>query len=557
LRLLDQAIPWKKSGLLWRACGPIRVTSPSSSDSTSVYFIGLGGSGMLPLARLARARGYRVRGSDAKLTESSIQSLQEEGLEAFAEPDPDRINDDLVVYSTAISPEHPERQKGGELQDQGKARLLHRMDFLNTLVEHCEIRLGMAGTHGKTSSTALAGWLLLELDMEPLIIAGGRPLYLERAIRNGHRIAVFETDESDGSFLKSNATHRLILNADEDHLNYYGSFENLQKAFAEFAGQGLAIYNAGDPGLAPLKLKYASDASMRDASGSDASSSAPRTGAYEILKNREQCLASDSFLAGYFPNDDDTLHFRIRADGAYQGTRSAGPASGDNGSVTESAQQFYSFRLGVPGRHFASNALGILALLLKAFPDLDLNRCLQAMASFPGTERRLELLGEYQGIPVYDDYGHHPSEIRAVLDALRQRFPGQEVHVVFQPHRYTRTQELAPAFAESLLHADKVFLLPLYSAGEAPLEGVDSALIARHMPADRPATLLVGDDFSPVFANAPEAGNDRESLPEAMDAARERSADESGIHPGNASDRPIVLFLGAGDVSQKARQLFE
>ena len=236
-------------------------------------------------------------------------------------------------------------------------------------------------------------------------------------------------------------------------------------------------------------------------------------------------------MAGYFPQADDTLEFRIlwsarkdsamtdRARGASTESADLEPSRSPGSSV-----QFHRFRLAVPGRHFASNALGILGLLLLAFPDLSLEECIQAMESFPGTERRLELLGQYEGMPVYDDYGHHPSEIRAVLDALSQRFPDREIRVVFQPHRYSRTQELAPAFAESLAHADRVFLLPLYSAGEDPVPGVDSSLIANFMPQAKRATLLE-DDVSSVF--------------------------QSSAEPA------IVLFLGAGDVSQIARHLFQ
>ncbi|MCB1168813.1 MAG: hypothetical protein KDK25_00680, partial [Leptospiraceae bacterium] len=250
MRRIFQPSLWESSNSLekeWSAKGELKSYPVTMSESGSnaangvVYFIGLGGSGMLPLARLAHARGYRVMGSDAKLGPVSIQKMKEEGLEAFGPPDARRIlqlKSATVVYSTAISEDHPERQAAQQLASGGTIRLLHRMDFLNELVQHCSIRLGMAGTHGKTSSTALAGWMLMELQKDPLIIAGGRPLYLERSIRNGPDVAVFETDESDGSFLRSNATHRLILNVDEDHLNHYGSFEELKKAFRRFAGEG-------------------------------------------------------------------------------------------------------------------------------------------------------------------------------------------------------------------------------------------------------------------------------------------------------------------------------
>lgn len=557
---------------------------------------------MLPLARLALARGYRVMGSDAKLDPTSIQKMKEEGLEAFGPPDANRIlqiKGGTVVYSTAISEEHPERKAASDRASAGAIRLLHRMDFLNELVQHCSLRLGMAGTHGKTSSTALAGWMLMELQKDPLIIAGGRPLYLERSIRNGPDIAVFETDESDGSFLRSNATHRLILNVDEDHLNHYGSFGELQKAFRRFADQGICVVNYGDPSLAPLAVSPAEVASDLSFSVSEGESSEKDSGAgsavadlpqhsaisgYQICASRQQCDDSPALFAGYFPEQNDTLHFRIRSiSGSYPsdsgpsdspgnpglapavGSLAQIPAAGSASSsdaasnTSENVSVYYSFRMKVPGVHFASNALGVLTLIYLAFPGIDMEQCIMALEGFPGTERRLELLGQYRGFPVYDDYGHHPSEIRAVLLALKQRFPGSPIVVVFQPHRYTRTAELASAFADSLSQADRVFLLPLYSAGEKPMEGVDSSLIAQHMPAHCPATLL-DDDLDQVF--------DLSHFSHSVQSEDNRNSQRSGnsdaaSHPVDAIESeefsrpmPTVLFLGAGDVSARARRLF-
>lgn len=529
---------------------------------------------MLPLARLAHARGYRVMGSDAKLGPVSIQKMKEEGLEAFGPPDARRIlqlKSATVVYSTAISEDHPERQAAQQLASGGTIRLLHRMDFLNELVQHCSIRLGMAGTHGKTSSTALAGWMLMELQKDPLIIAGGRPLYLERSIRNGPDVAVFETDESDGSFLRSNATHRLILNVDEDHLNHYGSFEELKKAFRRFAGEGICVVNYGDPSLRPLILppseKWSSPSALEVPSGAEKgvpavpgfSPGAAEIYGYEICKNKQQCEESHALFAGYFPDQDDTLHFRIRSlprNAADANGKSSGrnPSEEGGGRIHSRAGSeegiYYHFRMKVPGVHFASNALGVLTLIYLAFPGIDIQHCIDALEGFPGTERRLELLGEYRGFPVYDDYGHHPSEIRAVLLALKQRFPESPIVVVFQPHRYTRTRELASAFAESLSKADRVFLLPLYSAGEKPIEGVDSALIAQHMPAHCPATLL-DDDLERVFDSSysGRSSNFAGSDDPADSGNNANSSDSSG-------PMPTVLFLGAGDVSARARKLF-
>ena len=320
----------------------------------SVYFIGIGGSGMLPLARLARARGYQVFGSDAKLSSQDIAALEGEGIQAYGPPDPGRIHQETAVYSSAISESHPER---AAVAANNPHSLLHRMEFLNRLVEHCRHRFGIAGTHGKTSSTALAGWLLEQLGCDPLIIAGGRPMYLQGGIRNGESIAVFETDESDASFLKSNATVRLILNVDEDHLNHYGSLSALQSAFRTFGAAGPVIVNRNDPFLASWP-DHDTGAVLHH---------------YEVCDDRQKCDASDSLVAGYFPDSDDRMVFRFR---------NAGQLS-----------RYNEFRLPVPGRHFASNALGVVGALKLFLNDLDLVALVKALNTFPGTERRLQQIG--------------------------------------------------------------------------------------------------------------------------------------------------------------------
>lgn len=533
---------------------------------------------MLPLARLARARGYAVHGSDAKLSGEALLSLRQEGLIAHGPPDPARLAEmegGIVVYSTAIPENHPERSRANELSDEGKITILHRMDFLNRLVEQCGIRLGLAGTHGKTSSTALAGYMLMDLGLDPLIIAGGRPLYLERSIRNGNSVAVFETDESDGSFLRANATHRLILNVDEDHLSYYGSFEKLKEAFLSFASHGPCIVNEGDATLNHLtsggELRASSIRSFPgspDAQGSLAArqSPSPEIYGYRVYETREECLSSNTFIAGYFPNSDDTMEFRVHpqtlsalrlasdSDGGTTGRAEKQGPEVHNPHAFQSSNQkfmvpgpedvsdFYRFRLRVPGRHFASNALGVLGVILHAFPHVSLSQCVAALESFPGTERRLELLGRYRGIPVYDDYGHHPSEIRAVLQALRQRFPQSSIRVVFQPHRYTRTRELASQFAESLSLADDVFLLPLYSAGEEPIQGVDSSLIANQMKLNGARLLGPGRNGDANGDHDPELDGTNSHLQKDLERVFE------------CSQNSTVLFLGAGDVSALARR---
>ncbi len=421
----------------------------------------------MPLALLAREFGHTVSGSDPKGAP---------GLEAFRDLDPSRLaNQDAVVYSSAIPAEHAELSRARELSSAGSLRLFHRMDFLTEILSPCRVRIGVAGTHGKTSTTSLLGWVLLEIGADPTIFAGGKPLYLEKGIRKGQGPAVFETDESDGSFLRSRANYRICLNVDRDHLDHYGSFDRLKECFQEFLQQsGSSIVNALDPAL-----------------------KAPGVKTYAALSESEGEVAAD--YCGRFVGTTDSLEVTV-------GGKSAG-----------------RLEMPLPGRHFASNALavfGLVHLLMERgeIAPLPPSEILRAIASFPGVERRMQQVGKVNGCPVFDDYGHHPSEIAAVIRALRVRFPGSRVRIVFQPHRYTRTREHAGAFADVLRLADEAFVLPLYSAGEKAIQGVDSSLIAG--PAG--ASLVDANGIAGI-----------------LDSAREGD---------------VLLFQGAGDISAMIRR---
>ncbi|MCE9596378.1 MAG: hypothetical protein K8S54_00270 [Spirochaetia bacterium] len=430
-----------------------------------VYFIGIGGSGMLPLAHLAAESGHEVYGCDPK-------ARAQAGLIVYNDIDPGRIASvDAVVFSSAIPADHPELVVAKNRNSKGELKLYHRMDFLRELLAQNPIRIGIAGTHGKTSTTSIAGWVLLQIGLDPTIFAGGRPKYLEQGMRKGNGPAVFETDESDGSFLKSGANVRLALNVDRDHLDHYGNELALHEAFRQFAIEGeIAVLNAEDPVLRGID------------------------GAVYYSTNAD------------FPAD-------------YQG-RFMGQT--DDLEVFRGKERIGALSVSLPGRHFASNALGLFALLdtLRSNGLINFERgtLLAAFETFPGVERRMELIGTVNGAEVYDDYGHHPSEIAAVLSALRIRNPGKRIRIVFQPHRFTRTKEHGVGFANVLALADECWILPLYSAGEQPIPGVDSEWIVQ----------LTGN------------------------RARMTSASELQVLFKTAQSGDIILFQGAGDVSSMA-----
>ncbi|MCB1326618.1 MAG: UDP-N-acetylmuramate--L-alanine ligase [Spirochaetales bacterium] len=454
----------------------------SGPDRVRTYFIGIGGSGMKPLARLAAKQGYRVSGSDQALLEADRARFESEGIEVFSDVDAGRLQRyDSVVYSSAIGPEHPEFRAAEQRFRAGGLRLFHRMDFLEVLFRHCRHRFAVAGTHGKTSTSALIGWILLEAGLDPMIAVGGHPLYLESGIHAGAGdYGAYETDESDGSFLKCLAPYRLVLNVDHDHLDYYGgSFDRLRSAFEAFARSApIAIVNADDPSLATLV-----EAGLQSYTTDPTAEPRPDR------------------VCGRFDGDSDRLVVKTE--------------QGRVGTI----------ELPVPGRHFASNALGAFALLRAArvagsaelASDEDLIRLINR---FPGVERRMQLIGQIGPVRFLDDYGHHPTEISAVLKALRHRTEhGARVLAIFQPHRYTRTRENVAGFAKALRLADHSWVWPIYSAGEKPIAGVDAMQIVR------------------------EAGPSCQSA--------ERGEFEAALQVARAGD--VIVCLGAGDISKLAR----
>ncbi|MDH5656615.1 MAG: UDP-N-acetylmuramate--L-alanine ligase [Spirochaetia bacterium] len=451
-----------------------------------VHLIGIGGSGMLPLAMLAVKKGYTVSGTDRSLTPEKAKWLEKSNIKVFTVPSEDNLKgSSLVVYSTAIAEDHPERKFAKKLSEQKKIRMCHRMDFLNELVKNDSLRIGLSGTHGKTSTSSMMGFVLMELGFDPTIIVGGKPLYLEDGIRNGGgKIAVFETDESDGSFLKSNANLKVCLNVDNDHLEYYGNQESLAEAFKKFVlDSKLSVLNGDDPVLQSVSSENC------------------------IFFHENQPDSNQEFYYGAFQGASDSMDvFRCSVQKEYLGTIS----------------------LKIPGRHFALNALSIITLLDRSslmgfFDPLQFSpqKAISALNQFPGVERRIERIGIRNSVSVYDDYGHHPSEVRAVLNALRGRMKkGSQIHVVFQPHRYSRTEEHYREFAESLQLADHVYLLPLYPAGEKPREGVSSGMIGNVM--EKKYRLIEEESFSEIFKS---------------------------VNPGD-----ILLFQGAGDISYSIRK---
>lgn len=476
-----------------------------------IFFIGIGGSGMKPLARLASKLGYHVSGLDKSLSVAQSIAFENEGIVCHKDHASVQFDAfDTIVYSSAIRYDHPAllaarstQAKLREIEDQESSsgdkttieeiEILHRMEFLNRLVLRCSVRIGVAGTHGKTSTASMIGWALQELGYDPDIIVGGHPKYLDGGVRaGGGNVAVFETDESDGSFLVSNANVRLLLNVDRDHLDYYGTMEALEDSFERFAKQGeWTILHRGDPFLESCSF------TMKEAGNH-------RFVSFQI-HDQEQDLNEDPYQSAFLEGTDTVLFSRGE-----------------------------KLTLNVPGRHFAKNAMGAFTLIDSAIgegilskpEDYSRNRLLEILGRYPGVQRRVDQISKNNGIEIYDDYGHHPTELEAVFSALKMRYPERRLIVVFQPHRYTRTREHGASFARVLSQwADHTYLMPIYPAGEDPLQGVDSRSIMNSMTDSNGVELLEEESFDRVF---------------------------EAVKTGD-----LVLFQGAGSISGMIREYLE
>lgn len=400
---------------------------------------------MSSIAHILLDRGIRVFGYD-KNDSKVVRDLQKRGAEISPEPSDKILSEqDYFIYSSAINRKnHPVYRK---LEERGIPSF-HRSEILQNLFQEKKC-VAVAGSHGKTSTTAMVSRILLHAKKDISIMVGGNlPFLQNRGGRSGNSDwAVFEADESDGSFSIYTPRIKLLSNIDRDHLDYYGTEEKLTEAFARFIenkGDSLSIVNLSDPGVRNMLIK---------------------TG---LKKNILSFSEDDKQIEGI-------PHYRI--------------SIYTNKLIFKEDENSYELSCPFPGRHYLHNAF--LAYLACKQIGIETKTSLKALSLYEGVERRLEFLGDWKGVRLYDDYGHHPTEISAVLNSLnilKKEYSSRSI-VLFQPHRYTRTKELYREFAESLIKADKIFLLPIYSAGEEAIAGIHTGLIAQRLPTEKTSLL--------------------------------------------------------------------
>jgi len=390
---------------------------------------------MSGIAELLVNLGYDVTGSDAKRSESTDR-LETLNVRVWIGHEASHVGAaDVVVLSSAIRPENPEI---AEARRRGTP-VIPRAEMLAELMR-LRYGIAIAGAHGKTTTTSMAALILERAGLDPTAVIGGRLSAFGSNARLGRGdYMVVEADESDRSFLKLSPSIAVITNIDREHMESYGSWDNLQQAFADFANKvpfyGAIVACADDPAVRQLLPKLT------------------RRVITYALDDRAADIVGKGMRLEAFGSSCEVIQ-RAR-DGSSQ---SAG-----------------MLRLRVPGRHNILNALGATAVGLEA--GVPFARIAAALEEFRGAERRFQMRGEENGVMVIDDYGHHPTEIAAVIAAARTGID-RRVVVVFQPHRYSRTSQLMPEFGAALNGADEVVLTDIYSAGEPPIPGITVEALA-------------------------------------------------------------------------------
>jgi UDP-N-acetylmuramate--alanine ligase len=462
-----------------------RLTDNRMRRIQHIHFVGIGGSGMGGIAEVLINLGYDVRGSDLK-PNAVTERLQSLGAKiAFGHDAANLATADVVVVSSAVKPDNPEVQAALAR----RLPVVQRAEMLGELMRF-RYAIAVAGTHGKTTTTSLVASILAEGGEDPTFVIGGRLKSAGSNARLGAgRYLVAEADESDASFVHLQPMIAIVTNIDNDHLvTHEGDFARLKQSFVEF------LHNLPFYGLAVL---CADDEHVRDI--------VPRIGRPIVTYGIEQ--------------EADVRALNIQRRGPRTTFEVTRPGAAKPLSVT----------VNLPGTHNVLNSLAAIAVCSElGIADDALARALE---NFQGIERRLQVIGDVAApagrLTLIDDYGHHPTEVAATLEAIRQGWPERRLVLAFQPHRYTRTRDLLDDFARVLSAADALFVTEVYAAGEAPIAGADGRAICR--------AVRSRGQVEPVFV--------------------ERVEKLAGALKGVLRDGDVVVTMGAGNIGAVAHEL--
>jgi UDP-N-acetylmuramate--alanine ligase len=444
-----------------------------------IHFVGVGGIGMSGIAEVLLNLGYKVSGSDLK-NSSVTQRLAGLGASIFEGHRAENIADaEVVVTSSAISAENPEVAEAHSLH----IPVIQRAEMLAELMR-LKYGIAIAGMHGKTTTTSMVAAVLAAGGLDPTVVVGGRVDAMGSNARLGKsHYLVAEADESDRSFLKLSPILSVVTNIDREHMDCYRNMRDVKKTFLEFMDRvpfyGMIVVCNDDPLLRRLLPEVQR-----------------RTVTYGTKRGSDFLIKLAASAES--PSDNRPLS-RFR--------------------VTYRKQDLGEFTLHVPGVHNILNATAAIAVGVGL--DVSVESIRTALDQFRGVDRRFQLRGRAAGVSVIDDYGHHPTEIKATLAAAKQ-CGYRKIHVIFQPHRYTRTRDLIEEFTTSFDDADSLFVLDIYAASEKPIEGVTGEILAQR-----------------IREKTAKAGRYVSSVAEAVEAAT-----------AVAEDGDMILTLGAGSVSQ-------
>ena len=449
------------------------------ATSQHAHFIGIGGIGMSGIAEILLSLGMKVSGSDLRRT-AVTDRLAQLGATIYEGHDARHVaGATVVVTSSAVNASNPEVLEAHAR----KIPVIQRAEMLAELMR-LKYGIAIAGMHGKTTTTSMVAAVLSAGGLDPTVVVGGRVDALGSNARLGTtQYLVAEADESDRSFLKLSPILAVVTNLDREHMDCYRDREDVERAFAEFMDR-VPFYGAVTACADNAWLK----------------SILPRV--------RRRVLTY-----GVAPDADYRLEFLEACAGK-------GSCFARFQVVTET-EPLGPFELHVPGRHNVLNATAAVAIARQL--EVPADRIAEGLRHFRGVDRRFQQLGQARGVKVVDDYGHHPTEIKATLAAAREYCQGR-IHVVFQPHRYTRTRDLLEEFGGAFAAADTVIVLPIYAASEPPIEGVTGELLAARIVGPRV-------EFVPEFHAAVQAAT------------------------GAAREGDMILTLGAGSVSHLAPEI--
>ena len=411
-----------------------------------IHFVGIGGSGMSGIAEVLINLGYKVSGSDLKQTEVT-ERLASLGGKIFIGHKPEQVgNAHVVVTSSAVLPDNPEVVQAKRL----KIPVIPRAEMLAELMR-LKYAVTIAGTHGKTVTTSLVSMVLAEGGLDPTVVIGGRLKNIGSSAKMGKgEFIVAEADESDGSFLKLTPTIALVTNIDDDHLDYYKTLDNIKNTFVQFVNKvpfyGSIILCGEDENsksiIPRITRKY-----------------------YTYGRGKNYDFYAENIVY-------EEMHTEF--------------------DLCFSGKNLGRLKLHFPGAHNVLNSLGAAAVGIEL--GVGFEKIRKAFLDFTGVSRRLEVKARKKDIVFIDDYGHHPTEIRVTLETIKSIWPERRLLVIFQPHRYTRTRDLAKKFGPSFNSVSRIWLTDIYSAGEKPIPGISSSLILESFPAEKRETVTLISD---------------------------------------------------------------